>query len=174
MSNTIRIRPEQNEDIAAVRNINESAFEGKEEADIVDKLRQSCDDLLSLVAVGGDEVVGHIMFSPTIVAGESEIITGMGLAPMAVLPDRQKEGIGTALVNHGLAMLCERQCPFVLVLGHAEYYPRFGFQPAREYGLSCQWDGVPDEAFMILIFDADVMRGAHGMVRYRDEFDAAM
>lgn len=170
----INIRPEQNEDIAAVRRINEAAFEGSQEADIVDKLRQSCDDVLSLVAVDGDEVVGHILFSPTIVAGESEIIKGMGLAPMAVLPGRQKQGIGTALVNHGLAMLRERNCPFVIVLGHAEYYPRFGFQPASKFALSCQWAGVPDEAFMAIIFDAATMGDARGVVRYRDEFDAVM
>ena len=68
----------------------------------------------------------------------------------------------------------ERQCPFIIVLGHAEYYPRFGFGPASQHGLSSQWKGIPDEAFMVLILDKEAMAGVSGTVRYRNEFDQAM
>ena len=68
----------------------------------------------------------------------------------------------------------ERNYPFIIVLGHSEYYPRFGFVPASQYGLSCQWDGVPDEVFMVLILNETTMAGVSGRAKYRDEFDQAM
>jgi putative acetyltransferase len=170
----ITIREEQSGDIPAIRRVNLAAFGQPQEADVVDQLRQNCDRFVSLVALDGDEIVGHVLFTPaTIGAGESAI-EGMGLAPLAVLPGRQRTGIGTALVEEGLATLRREGWPFVLVLGHPEYYPRFGFEPALAYGLHCQWDGVPEEAFMILVLDRAAMAGAQGVARYRSEFDAAM
>jgi putative acetyltransferase len=68
-------------------------------------------------------------------------------------------------------MLRQRGCPFVVVVGHPEYYPRFGFEPASARGLVSQWDGVPDAAFMVLILDANAMTGVSGVARYRAEFD---
>ncbi|MHC4116836.1 MAG: GNAT family N-acetyltransferase [Planctomycetota bacterium] len=170
----IHIRLEKAEDIPSVRIVNKQAFEQPAEAHIVDKLRLSCPEALSLVAVDGDHVVGHIFFTPATVDTGSGTVEGMGLAPMAVLPERQREGIGSALVERGLEILRERGCPFVIVLGHSEYYPRFGFEPASKYGLKCQWEGVPDEAFMVIIFDEARMEGVSGVARYRDEFDEAM
>jgi putative acetyltransferase len=96
----------------------------------------------------------------------------MGLAPLAVLPEWQRRGIGGELVGAGLASLRQTRCPFVVVLGHPGYYPRFGFQPASRHGIRCKWE-VPDEAFMILILDEGQMRGASGLAHYRDEWDAA-
>jgi putative acetyltransferase len=98
----------------------------------------------------------------------------MGLAPMAVLPERQGEGIGSALVAVGLEILKGMRCPFIVVLGHADYYPRFGFVPASTFGFRCQWEGVPDENFMILVLSAKAVDGIQGELRYRNEFDAAM
>ncbi|MGD8499573.1 MAG: N-acetyltransferase [Phycisphaerales bacterium] len=170
----IAIREEEVSDIWAIRNLNEVAFGGPAEADVVDRLRQVCDDCLSLVAVDGDEVVGHVMFSPATVESSDRVIRGMGLAPMAVLPNRQRRGIGTALIERGLALLRERRCPFVIVLGHADYYPRFGFVPASLYNLKSQWEGIPDGAFMILEFDQKALKGAHGVAKYREEFNEAM
>jgi putative acetyltransferase len=97
----------------------------------------------------------------------------MGLAPVAVLPERQNQGIGSALVTAGLAIIRGSSCPFVIVLGHPDYYPRFGFEPAAGHGIRCQWD-VPDEAFMILVLEEEAMRGASGPARYRPEWDAAV
>ena len=170
----VTVRQENLDEIAAVHAVNESAFGQPTEARIVDSIRAACPDVVSLVAVDGDKVVGHIFFSPVIVRGSNGIIQGMGLAPMAVLPERQRQGIGSMLVKAGIKAMRERNCPFIIVLGHPEYYPRFGFAPASHHGLSCQWDEVPDEAFMVLILDEAAMAGVSGTARYRDEFDQAM
>lgn len=170
----ITIRIERPEDVLQVRKINEQAFETPAEANIVDTLRQTCPSSLSLMAEDGSCVVGHILFSPAGVNSSGGRIEGMGLAPMAVLPDRQRQGIGSQLVKRGLEILRERGCPFVIVLGHPEYYPRFGFELASKHGLSCQWEGVPDEAFMVLILDDILMKDVSGVARYRDEFNEAM
>jgi len=170
----ICIRPEQLDDIAAVRAVNEAAFGDTAEATIVDSLRNACPEAVSLVAVEDDQVLGHIFFSPVLVSGEHDVPPGMGLAPMAVLPARQRQGIGSMLVQTGIDVTRKRNCPFIIVLGHPEYYPRFGFVPASQHGLSSQWDGIPDEAFMVLILDEAAMAGVSGTASYRDEFDQAM
>ena len=92
---------------------------------------------------------------------------------MAVSPESQRRGIGSALVRKGLAQIDASGCPFVVVLGHPEYYPRFGFRRASEYGLRCEWD-VPDETFMVRVFDAARIPPQGGLVRYRPEFSDAM
>ena len=147
-----------------MRGVNQEAFGQPDESEIVDALRANCQDLLSLVAVDRETIVGHILFSPADLSG----VRGMGLAPMAVRPDRQREGIGSRLVREGLSGLHKQGCPFVIVLGHPGYYPRFGFEPASRYSIRCKWD-VPDEAFMILILDAEVMEGVRGTAHYREE-----
>jgi len=168
----IEIREEKQTDLAAICQINEAGFENKAEAAIVDKLRAACDSYVSFVAVDQVTVVGHILFTPVTIDGSGSI--GMGLAPMAVWPSRQKQGIGTQLVRHGLDHLQRTGCPFVIVLGHPAYYPRFGFEPASRYKLNCQWEGVPDEAFMVVVFERAVLPEDGGIVRYRGEFDEAM
>jgi len=168
------IRDEEPVDLAAIRALNEEAFRQDAEANIVDELRRTCPDILSLVAERGGRVVGHILFSPVTTELPGGLLRGMGLAPMAVLPSFQRQGIGSRLVAAGLERLRQTDCPFVVVIGHPEYYPRFGFRRASEYGLVCQWDEVPDEAVMVTVFDERRMRGIAGMVRYREEFDAAM
>ena len=166
----ITIRPERPEDASQVRHVNELAFGQPTEADLVDRLRQACTETLSLVAED-DTVVGHILFTPVVIESADHRVLGTGLAPMAVLPDRQRQGIGSQLVRRGLDMLRERGCPFVIVVGHPEYYPRFGFEPASTHGLACQWEGVPDPAFMVLVLDAHAMAGVSGVARYREEFN---
>lgn len=180
----VTVRQEQPEDIAGVRAINEVAFAlhtrlEKEvgqsaEAGIVDSIRSACADVVSLVAIDAGRIVGHIFFSPVFVSTATGVVQGMGLAPMAVLPERQRQGIGSLLVQAGIDALHKRGCPFIIVLGHPGYYPRFGFVPASQHGLCCQWDGVPDEAFMVLVLDEDIMSGLSGIAKYRDEFDQAM
>lgn len=165
----ISIREEQPQDKNAIREVNIRAFGQSEEADIVDKLRQNCSDVLSLVAIIQNQVVGHILFSPARIEGENRIVHGMGLAPMSVLPQHQRQGIGSELVRTGIARLQNRRCPFVIVLGHAQYYPRFGFEPASRRGIRCEWE-VPDEAFMILVLSERKLHGLAGVARYRQEF----
>jgi putative acetyltransferase len=166
----ISIRPERPEDACRVRHVNELAFGQPAEADLVERLRQGCADSLSLVAED-DAVVGHILFTSVVVESAGRRVLGMGLAPMAVLPDRQRQGIGSQLVRRGLDILRERGCPFVVVVGHPEYYPRFGFEPASTHGLASQWEGVPDVAFMVLVLDAQAMAGVSGVAKYREEFN---
>ena len=170
----VTIRPEQSGDIDAVRVVNEAAFGEPAEAGIVDCIRAECPDALSLVAIDDGRVVGHILFSPAILDGDGGAVQGMGLAPMAVLPGRQRQGIGSMLVERGIDAMRDRNCPFIIVVGHPEYYPRFGFVPASRYGICCQWQGVPPEAFMVLILDEAAMAGVSGTARYREEFDEAM
>jgi len=170
----IEIRPEEPGDIAAIHAINKNAFGQPTEADLVDLLRVACPDAVSLVAVEDDQVLGHIFFSPVTITAETGATQGMGLAPMAVVPERQRHGIGSRLVEAGLQILREQFCPFVIVLGHPEYYPRFGFVPASQHGLTCQWEGVPDDVFMVLICDEAFMAGVSGVARYRAQFDKAM
>jgi putative acetyltransferase len=171
---TVTVREELPSDIDAIREVNRLAFGGAEEADVVDRLRRTCPGLLSLVAVLDGQVVGHILFSPATIECQHGLIHGMGLAPIAVRPEYQRRGIGSQLVRAGLDMLRRRVCRFVIVLGHPEYYPRFGFEVAARHGIYSEWDGVPDEAFMILALDASVVEAGGGVARYRSEFDAAM
>jgi putative acetyltransferase len=168
------IRQETRGDIKGVHALNELAFGQPLEAAIVDKLRGNCDDLLSLVATENEKIVGHILFSPAEIEGLHGIIKGMGLAPMAVLPDMQRQGIGTLLINKGIEELKKRRSPFIIVLGHHEYYPRFGFERASLCGIKCQWDGIPDEAFMILWLDKSKAGQVSGLAKYREEFNEAV
>ncbi len=173
MSVPAAIRRERPGDAARIRAVNLTAFEGSAEADIVDRLRAVRATQLSLVAEIGDELVGHIQFSEVTV-GEEPATLGMGLAPMAVAPARQRRGIGSALVLRGLEILRAEGCPFVIVLGHPGYYPRFGFLPASRYGIETEYPGVPDEAFMALELAPGGLDGVSGMARYRHEFGTAV
>jgi putative acetyltransferase len=170
----INIRLERPEDVPQVRGIHERAFRQPTEADAVDRLRLTCPEALSVVAEDDGRIVGHILFTPVVIDSPKRKVEGMGLAPMAVLPKCQRQGIGSKLVEHCLKILRERGCPFVIVLGHPEYYPRFGFVPASTYKLTSQWENVPDESFMIIVFDEEILQGVSGVARYRDEFNAAM
>jgi putative acetyltransferase len=164
---SVVIREESPADAAAVRDVNERAFGTPLEAGIVDALRGS-DGSISLVATSGDLVVGHILFTPvTIDAGAGVRVAG--LAPMAVLPEHQRAGIGSRLVKAGLDACRRRGYAAVVVLGHPEYYPRFGFTRADGHGLSCEFP-VPPEAFMVMGLQPEVLTRLSGTVRYRPEF----
>ncbi|MBM3819307.1 MAG: N-acetyltransferase [Acidimicrobiia bacterium] len=165
------IRPERPSDAGQVREVNTLAFGGPLEADLVDRLRDNCADALSLVAEQDGAVVGHILFTPVTITSGGRDVVGMGLAPMGVRPERQRQGIGSALVRHGLDLLRERRCPFVVVVGHPEYYPRFGFARASLHGIRSQWDGIAEDAWMVAIIDRQAMAGVSGMASYRDEFN---
>lgn len=166
------IRPETPDDVARVREINTLAFGQAGEAVLVDRLRTNCAEAISLVAED-DAVVGYILFTPVTIENTGRPLVGMGLAPMAVHPDRQRNGIGSQLVRRGLEILRDRNCPFVVVVGHPEYYPRFGFERASRRKLASQWEGIPDEAFMVRVLDETTMTGVSGVARYRAEFDDA-
>ena len=162
----IEIREERPGDVAAIRDVNNRAFGQDQEGNIVDALRANGAALLSLVATLNGRVVGHIMYSPLTVGSE---VTGAGLGPMAVLPEYQREGIGSKLVETGNRRLKEAGCPFIIVVGHAHYYPRFGFRPASAHGITCEWE-VPDDVFMLLVLDPAKTQNVSGLAKYRPEF----
>jgi len=165
----IEIREERSDDAVEVRNVNDHAFGQELEGRIVDALRSNGAVTLSLVATSNGGVVGHILYSPIAVGGA----IGAALGPMAVLPEHQRRGIGGRLIDEGQRRLEASGCPFVIVLGHDTYYPRFGFVRASAHGITCEWD-VPDEAFMVLVLNAAKMAGVIGTARYREEFSAAI
>jgi putative acetyltransferase len=162
----VEIREERPADVAAVREVNRRAFEQERESNIVDALRANGGALLSLVATIDDQVVGHVMYSRVSVG---DMVNGAALGPMAVLPEHQRQGIGTRLIDTANQKIKDAGYPFIIVVGHAEYYPRFGFRPAGKYGIKCEWD-VPEEVFMVLMLDAAKMQGVAGLAKYRDEF----
>ena len=170
---TIRIRKEKLGDAQQIRMVTELAFGQPQEADIVEGLRRTCSNLLSIVAIMDDEIVGHILFSPVTLETKSRQLNGMGLAPMAVSPEYQRQGIGSQMIKQGLFELEKSGCPFIIVLGHPEYYPRFGFNPASRYNIQSEWD-VPDDVFMITVFDKQQLKGVTGIARYHPEFAKAM
>jgi putative acetyltransferase len=170
----IVIRREQPGDEESVRLVNLRAFGQPAEAQIVDALRKTCPEEVAFVAEDNGRIVGHILFTPASIDAQEGEIRGMGLAPMAVLPEYQRQGIGSLLVQAGLAEMRRTRRPFVIVLGHPGYYPRFGFTPASGHGIVCQYPNVPDEAFMILALDEAALQGVAGVARYRPEFAAAV
>jgi putative acetyltransferase len=167
----IRVRPETAEDAPAVRRVNELAFGHPEEAALVEALRDASVPHLSLVAVEDGHVVGHIFFSPVSIESEGSTFQAMGLAPMAVLPEYQGRGVGSELVREGLRECLLRGWKVVVVLGHPEYYPRFGFVPAVGKGLRSEYQ-VPDEVFMVAELEPGALGGRRGLVKYRREFGA--
>jgi putative acetyltransferase len=163
------IRAETVADRESVRAVNELAFGRPSEADLVDALREGAKPCVSLVAEEGGRVVGHIFFSPVAVESGGGAWAALGLGPMAVLPERQGRGVGSELVRAGL-----NECPrlgheVVFVLGHARYYPRFGFTPAAVKGIECEFPGH-EESFMVVELRPGAIAGRKGLVRYSPEF----
>jgi putative acetyltransferase len=163
------IRSERAGDVAAIRAVNRAAFDTPTEADLVDALREQAPAaILSLVADEGGAIAGHILFSPVTLSGNTEVKI-MGLAPMAVRPDAQRRGIGSALVRAGLERCAQADCDAVVVLGHADYYPRFGFVPASRFAIASEYD-VADEVFMALELKPAALAGKSGTIRYHPAF----
>ncbi|MEG4349591.1 N-acetyltransferase [Microcoleus sp. LAD1_D3] len=166
----MEIRTEKPEDVESVRHLNIAAFGRENEANLVDRLRGIA-STLSLVAVQADRIVGHIFFSPVVVAGKcSKNLSILGLAPVAVLPNYQRQGIGTLLIREGLEECRRLGFQAVVVLGNPDFYLRFGFIPASRNSLKCEYD-VPDEAFMVLELESGALQDCSGTVKYRSEFN---
>lgn len=168
---TVVIRDERPGDAAAVRDVNQTAFGTGTEAALVDVLRRQVAFCMSLVAEIDGQVVGHIIFSPVIL-GTDAAARIMGLGPMSVLPGHQRRGIGSRLVAAGLERCRDAGVTAVVVLGHAAYYPRMGFRPASQFGLTTEFD-VPDEVFMAIELVDGALTGKAGQVRYHAAFSAA-
>lgn len=165
------VRPEVVTDAAAVRRILTTAFDGSLEADLVDALRGQARPLVSLVAAHGDCVVGHVVCSPVTLASLPETLL-MGLGPVAVDPTLQRQGIGGTLVRAAIDACRAIDAGAMVVLGHPDYYPRFGFVPASRFGLRCTYD-VPDEVFMAMELVPAALDEGTGTVAYHPAFPSA-
>ena len=161
------IREEREDDRALVRSINEAAFGRADEADLIERLRSENVVLASLVAVFDSELVGHILFSRMWIQGAHDLVSAVTLAPMAVLPKRQRLGIGGEMIRCGLDLLRERAEGIVLVLGHPDYYPRFGFSCEKACLLESPF---PAEAFMALELRRGALERVNGRVKYPAAF----
>jgi putative acetyltransferase len=167
----VRIRAETRADHDGIRKANKKAFKGKAESKLVDALRESegYSPGLSLVAELAGQVVGHILFSPIVIRGAQGETPALALAPMCVLPERQNQGIGSALVRRGLEECRKAGHKLVVVVGHADYYPRFGFMKAGEKNLTLPFEAAP-EVFMVLELVPGALAGVSGEVIYPPEF----
>ena len=162
------IRSETVSDRPAIHELNRQAFESEAEANLVDMLRQRASPLISLVAEVNGKIVGHILFTPVELTGQPSAFI-MGLAPMAVTKKFRGQGIGSMLVESGLEACRKLGVGAVVVLGHIDYYPKFGFKPASRFNLTCEYD-VPDEAFMAIELDTEFLATKSGVVKYHDAF----
>ena len=164
----VKIRHETASDREAVFRVESAAFGEEVEARLVDQLRDSGHSILSLVAEEEGEVVGHLMFSPMTIEGPNGRWDAVCLAPLAVMPSHQRKGVGGELMEAGLEELRVAGHRAVVLLGHPSYYPRFGFRPAREFGLHFQDDR---DAFMALELYPGALDGVSGDVKFAPEFD---
>ncbi len=163
-----QVRPATAADLPAIREINCLAFRMPEPGSFEKLLARGAGTIARVAVDPEARVLGHIIFAPVGIAMPGREIAGMGLGELAVRPAVQRQGVGTRLGQAGLAALAAAGCPFCIVVGHASYYPRFGFEPGSRRGLRCQWDKIPDAGFMVRIFDEEALRGVTGMAKFRD------
>jgi len=147
----------------------QEAFGRSDEADLIDKLRANGKFELSLVAGLDGQVVGHILFTEVAIEDAEPWPRALGLAPLAVLSEFQRKGVGSALMRRSLERCRDLGHDAIVVLGHPEYYPKFGFLPANRYRLRCEYE-VPEDVFMALELRAGALQGIRGLVRYQPEF----
>ena len=166
----MNIRQEKWDDQEEIYQVNQLAFKGHEESKLVDKLRETRAYIpeLSLVAEKNNILVGHIMFSHIHIIGGKEW-PSLALAPMAVLPAYQGKGIGSALLEEGIKRARAMGFPSIVVLGHKDYYPKFGFSKASHWGVKCPFE-VPDESFMAMELYPAALEGKSGTVQYSSAF----
>ena len=164
------IRPETAADQDAIRHVNRVAFGQDEEARLVDALRDGGYVRVSLVAEQMVQIVGHILFSDLPIITRSETVPALALAPMAVMPEFQNRGIGSALVQRGLEACRQQGHRTVIVLGHAQFYPRFGFSPKLAAHLESPFSG--GDSFMAVELVPGALDGVVGRVQYPPPFGA--
>jgi putative acetyltransferase len=167
------IRKEQASDHNQIWALNSESYASVAEANLVNDLRNSGCEFLSLVAVIEHIIVGHILFTPVELLDDLYQINDakiMGLAPMAVSADYRLQGVGTELIKSGIQYCRELDYDAITVLGHPSYYPRFGFVPAKNYNFKSEYD-VPDDVFMIYELILGSLRGLRGTILYHDRFN---
>jgi putative acetyltransferase len=166
MSGEFQIREEAPGDISGIRTVHDRAFGGPDESRLVDRLRSDGLAVASIVAVAGDQIIGHALFSQLRIEQPNSSIAAVALAPVAVVPDWQRRGVGTALIETGVKRCAERGVSAVIVLGHPSYYPRFGFSAELATVLESPYAGP---AFMALELIPGSLAGG-GKVIYPEAF----
>ncbi len=164
----IEIREEQDGERKEIRQVIVAAFDGDTEANLVELLRDRNKAPVALVAASDDKIVGHIMFSPVTITVAPKAFRAVGLAPLSVLPELQRQGIGSMLAHEGLKKCVAAGFEMVVVLGSPYYYPRFGFSRASLYGLDNEYEAA--EHFMAIELKNGVLEKVSGTVRYSPEF----
>ena len=168
----LKIRPETPADYPAITQVNDLAFGQPSEGKLVEKLRKNSKFIpeLSLVAEINGKIAGYILFFPVVIKLENrEEKETISLAPVAVLPEFQRKGIGSKLIQEGIKACQQLGYDSIMVLGHPEYYLKFGFKQANMWGIKDPF-GAPAEAFMALELKEGALEGACGVVIYPDQF----
>ena len=165
----MKIRMEKDSDYQDIHELNLCVFPNDDEALLVDELRKS-HDVISLVAIKFDKIVGHVLFSPATITNSNKLFQALVLAPVAVMSEFQNQGIGTKLIENGLVEARKREYSIVTVLGNPKYYPRFGFKPAMEYEIESPFN-VSEESFMVLELVSGTLNHISGVLNYSREFN---
>ncbi len=161
------VRNERPEDCAAICLVNKEAFGRPDEADLVDRLRAQGVVLASFVAEAEGLIVGHILFSRMAIETTDKSVAAMALAPMAVMPKFQRQGVGTLLMAHGLDWLRAQNEQIVLVLGHPDFYERLGFTTDKARLIESPFN---PKSFMALELKPHALEGIRGKVHYPEAF----
>jgi len=165
----VEFRQEKAGDESAIRSVNEQTFGSSAEADLIEALRRRKAVALSMVALESDNIAAHILFTEVTIRNRQSQPRALALGPMAVLPEYQRKGIGSKLLEASMEKCRELGCEAVFVLGYPAFYSKFGFVPAGNYGLKCEFD-VPDGVFMALELRSNVLVGCAGTVIYNEQF----
>ena len=167
--NAVSVRLETPADFPAIRRVNTDAFGRSAEANLVDVLRRHGQVLMSLVAEAEKEVVGHLLLTQVMLMPTVPGLKMLGLGPLAVLPQFQRQGIGSVLIRKAIDQAGADGWQAMVVLGDPEYFARFSFAPCSRYGLSSEFR-VPAESFLVLELQPGALEGLQGVVRYHPEF----
>ena len=166
------IEAETETDYDQIRKVHIQAFNGEAEATLVEKLRTTPKYIreLSLVARHRNQVIGHVLFYPIKIKTNKKKCDSLALAPVSVIPKFQNRKIGTTLIQKGLEKAKKLGFKSVIVIGHPEYYPRFGFQTASKYGITAPFK-VPDNALLALELQKNALKNCNGTIRYPTQYN---
>jgi putative acetyltransferase len=167
--NAVSVKLETPADLQAIRWVNTAAFGRPAEANLVDVLRRHGQIIMSVVAAIEQEVVGHVLLTEVTLMPTVPGLRMLGLGPIAVLPKFQGQGVGSALMQEAIGLAAAHGWQAIVALGNSEFYARFGFVPAREVGLGCEFR-VPAKSFAVLELRPGILEGLRGVVRYQPEF----
>jgi len=165
------IEAEAEGDYEQITRVHTVAFNGDGEAKLVEKLRNTPKYIpeLSLVAKYRNTIIGHVLFYPIEINAHRKKCTSLALAPISVIPSFQNRKVGSRLIKEGLVKAKKLGFKSVIVVGHSEYYPRFGFKKASKYGISPPFD-IPDNALFAIELKKDGLKNCNGTIEYPTEY----